>query len=94
MVETCSQCHSGANENFVQYYAHGDNRDRERYPKLFWPWLFMTTLLAGVFGFFGLHTLLWLGRTVVDARRRRRGNDGEGAEGTGGRPMQERRNEE
>ena len=71
LVETCSQCHSGANENFVQYYAHGDHTDRQRYPKIFWPWLFMTLLLAGVFAFFGTHTLLWLGRAGIDARRRR-----------------------
>lgn len=94
MVKTCGQCHSGANEKFVQYYAHGDHTDRERYPKLFWPWLFMTTLLAGVFGFFGLHTLLWLGRTAIEARRRRRGDEEGGADTSGRRPRQERRDEE
>ena len=88
MVETCGRCHSGANENFVQYYAHGDNTDRQRYPKLFWPWLSMTMLLAGVFGFFGIHTLLWLGRTGIDARRRR--NEEAKAVETGGRPGQGR----
>lgn len=69
LVETCARCHEGANENFVQYYAHGDHTDRERYPKLFWPWLFMTALLAGVFGFFGTHTLLWLTRVGIERAR-------------------------
>lgn len=69
LVETCAQCHPNANENFVQYYAHGDPTDREGYPKLFWPFVFMTTLLVGVFAFFGTHTALWLGRVSLDALR-------------------------
>ncbi len=71
LVATCGQCHAGANARFVQYYAHGDPRDRQRYPSLFWPWLFMTLLLAGVFGVFGLHTLLWLNRVAIERLRRR-----------------------
>lgn len=84
LVETCAQCHEGANENFVQYYAHGDHTDREAYPKLFWPWLFMTLLLAGVFGFFGTHTLLWLSRLGIE--RVRGGGDAGGGAAAGGSP--------
>jgi nitrate/TMAO reductase-like tetraheme cytochrome c subunit len=69
LVETCGQCHAGANTNFVQYYAHGDHSDRHNFPKLYYPWLFMTTLLVGVLGFFGMHTILWLVRTAIDALR-------------------------
>ena len=32
-------------------------------------YLFMTLLLLGVFGFFGLHALLWLQRTLVGRLR-------------------------
>jgi hypothetical protein len=32
----------------------------------------MKGLLAGVFGFFGLHTLMWLGRGIADKVRKPR----------------------
>lgn len=82
-VETCSKCHAEANENFVQYYAHGDHTDREAYPRLFWPYAFMTALLVGVFAFFGTHTVLWLTRSSIDALRRNR-EDGSSAGGEAG----------
>lgn len=69
LVETCRQCHPNANANFVEYYPHGDPRDREQYPKLYWTWRFMTFLLGGVFLFFGLHTALWLSRLGIDRLR-------------------------
>jgi len=71
LVATCARCHPDANANFVQYYAHGDVRDRARYPVLFWVWALMTTLLASVFLFFGLHTVLWVGRLAVNRVRSR-----------------------
>lgn len=71
LVETCGQCHQGANANFVQYRPHGDPHDRRKDPELYWVWLFMTTLLVGVFAFFGMHTLLWLARVGVGGRRGR-----------------------
>lgn len=75
LVSTCARCHPGANQNFVQYYSHGDHRDRERYPKLFWPWVLMTALLASVFGFFGFHTLLWFSRLGINRLRGIRESD-------------------
>jgi class III cytochrome C family protein len=69
LVKTCGRCHTGATWNFVKYYAHGDPRDRTRYPVLFWPWLFMTALLVSVMAFFLLHTALWVMRIVLDRRR-------------------------
>ena len=71
-VATCRQCHPAANANFVRYQPHGDPRDRERYPRLFWTWLLMTVLLGGVMAFFGVHTVLWVGRLAVDRVRVRR----------------------
>lgn len=86
LVATCAQCHPDANQNFVRYYAHGDPTQRDRFPLLFWPWLFMTALLAAVFSFFGLHTILWLGRLSLDrvraARAGRRGGDPPEAQGS------------
>jgi cytochrome b subunit of formate dehydrogenase len=62
IVQTCAACHTGANASFTQYQAHADPHDGGKYPllnKVFW---FMTSLLVGVFVFFTLHTLLWVGR--------------------------------
>jgi nitrate/TMAO reductase-like tetraheme cytochrome c subunit len=75
LVATCGQCHPASTENFALYYSHGDHKDREGYPRLYWTWIFMSTLLGGVFAFFGLHTAMWLGRLGLDgykARRRHR----------------------
>ncbi|HUF68001.1 MAG TPA: cytochrome c3 family protein [Longimicrobiales bacterium] len=68
-VETCAACHGEASANFVAYLPHGDHRDRERYPQLYWTWLAMTSLLVGVFLFFGAHTLLWLIRGTIEGVR-------------------------
>jgi cytochrome b subunit of formate dehydrogenase len=62
---TCQQCHPGVSKNFSRYLAHADHSDREHYPTLYWAFLGMTGLLVGTFGFFGIHSLLWLGRTIV-----------------------------
>jgi hypothetical protein len=71
LVATCARCHAGANLNFIRYYAHGDPRQRTKFPLLFWPWLFMTVLLVGVMSFFAMHTGLWLLRSAIDRRRGR-----------------------
>jgi nitrate/TMAO reductase-like tetraheme cytochrome c subunit len=85
LVETCKRCHEGANENFTQYYSHGDPTQREKYPRLYGARLLMTLLLMGVFGFFGLHTVLWGARIVIERLRAEPG-DGEagGTAGSGG----------
>jgi hypothetical protein len=69
LVATCGRCHPSANSRFVAYLPHGDPHDRAKYPTLFFAWLFMTALLVGVFGFFGVHTLLWLMRSTLDRLR-------------------------
>ena len=66
LMGTCGGCHEGANANFVKYYSHGDPKNRTRFPRLFWPYVFMTSLLVGVFAFFGTHTFLWLSRLGID----------------------------
>lgn len=72
LVETCGTCHPGANKSFVQYDPHADRHNRERNPLLFYASRFMQALLAGVFLFFGVHTLLWLSRTAPLRRARKR----------------------
>ena len=71
LVATCSNCHEGVTARFTQYLPHAEHTDRENHPQLYWPWLFMTTLLFSTFGFFYLHTGLWLVRGLVDAARGR-----------------------
>ena len=64
IVGTCQKCHIGANANFAKYIPHGDPLDRENYPALHATFWGMTSLLLGVFGFFGVHTTLWSYRSV------------------------------
>jgi hypothetical protein len=70
-VSTCRSCHPGANANFAAYKPHGNPRDRQGEPILYYTRLFMVWLLIGVFSFFGLHTLLWLLRSLKEVRERR-----------------------
>jgi len=63
-VATCRQCHANANANFAGFLAHATHRDRRRYPLVFWSYWGMTALLVGVFLVSGVHTLLWLPRSL------------------------------
>lgn len=64
IVGTCAKCHPGANASFARYQPHANPLDGENYPALNKVFLFMTSLLIGVFAFFGLHTLFWLFRSI------------------------------
>jgi len=72
-VTTCRSCHPGANANFAAYKPHGNPHDRQGDPILYFTRLFMQLLLAGVFSFFGVHTLLWLIRSLKEVNARRGG---------------------
>jgi nitrate/TMAO reductase-like tetraheme cytochrome c subunit len=71
-VTTCRKCHATANENFAQYDPHADRHDKSRSAPLYYTGLFMDGLLLSVFGFFGIHTALWLGRGLTERRRAKR----------------------
>jgi hypothetical protein len=77
IVGTCAKCHPGATAAFAQFHPHADPRQKDRFPRLYYPYVFMTGLLVAVFGFFGLHTLLWLPRSIVERVRRRRSQAGQ-----------------
>jgi cytochrome b subunit of formate dehydrogenase len=64
IVATCQQCHPGVTAGFTEYKPHANPMDRENYPAEHWTFVFMTSLLVGVFVFFGLHTIVWLVRVV------------------------------
>ncbi|HUF47419.1 MAG TPA: cytochrome c3 family protein [Vicinamibacterales bacterium] len=72
LLTTCQQCHTEATEGFTGYDPHADKHNRERNPELYWASRAMTWLLVGTFGFFGLHTLLWLPRSALARREKRR----------------------
>lgn len=71
VLETCRTCHEGASAGFAEYDPHADRNNRERNPELYWASRFMHWLLLGVFGFFGVHALLWLPRSAAERRRRK-----------------------
>jgi nitrate/TMAO reductase-like tetraheme cytochrome c subunit len=79
-LATCQQCHPQATAAFAEFHPHADYRSKERFPRLYYTYLFMTALLVGVFGFFGLHTLLWLPRSLVERIRRSRAGGETGSE--------------
>ncbi|MGC8830348.1 MAG: rhodanese-like domain-containing protein [Verrucomicrobiia bacterium] len=64
IVQTCKQCHPKANEGFTKFLAHANPMDKKHYPQLYAVFIFMTSLLIGVFAFFGAHTILWLVRSA------------------------------
>ena len=70
LAATCGRCHAReVNAAFISFDPHADPRDPKRNVYVHWVWMLMTALLLGVFGFFGLHDLLWLQRTVVGKLR-------------------------
>lgn len=64
VVETCKKCHEGANKQFAGYFSHATHHDPDKYPILYWTFRAMTTLLIVTFILAGLHTLLWLPRSL------------------------------
>jgi nitrate/TMAO reductase-like tetraheme cytochrome c subunit len=72
LVKTCGKCHENATANFVKYDPHADKHNFDRNPALYFTAKFMTLLLAGVFGFFGIHTALWFGKEYRLKRERPR----------------------
>jgi cytochrome b subunit of formate dehydrogenase len=65
LIQTCGRCHQNATASFVTYDPHAEPTDRHRSLLVYASYSFMTLLFIGVFGFFGIHTLLWLQRSIV-----------------------------
>lgn len=74
-LETCRQCHKDASAQFASWDPHPRPASIERDPLLYFANIAMNWLLIGVFGFFGLHTVLWAYRGFADALKRRRSGD-------------------
>jgi cytochrome b subunit of formate dehydrogenase len=73
LMATCgnSSCHVGhtVNASFLTFMPHSDPMNKAQNPWVHYIYVFMTLLLLGVFGFFGVHALLWLQRTLVGRLR-------------------------
>ena len=69
LAKTCGACHANVNASFLTFDPHANPKDAKRNPYVYWIWLGMMALLLGVFGFFGLHDLLWMQRAVVGKLR-------------------------
>ncbi|PSM51879.1 RHOD and Cytochrom_C3 domain-containing protein [Campylobacter blaseri] len=63
-IETCASCHPGGGENFSNWIAHADHTDPDN-TMLYSAFIFMTGLIAVVFGFFFIHTALWTMRLLI-----------------------------
>jgi predicted CXXCH cytochrome family protein len=72
IVETCKQCHPDANTRFTGYLTHATHHNKTKYPILYYTFWGMTSLLIGVFSFFGIHLLLWLPRSFQAMRKKRK----------------------
>jgi len=68
---TCGRCHATEVQTagFLTFDPHVNPHSDRTLPQLRYIYLFMTGLLLGVFGFFGLHLLLWLQRSLVGKLR-------------------------
>ncbi len=66
ILMTCRQCHTDATARFTKFYAHPEERNKVKYPVLYYTYLFMNLLLAGVFAFFFTHTILWAYRSLKE----------------------------
>lgn len=77
VVETCKQCHEGANKQFAGYFTHATHHDPDKYPILYWTFRGMTGLLIITFILAGVHTLLWLPRSLKWRRELKKKLEGE-----------------
>ncbi len=71
IVATCQKCHADASKRFTGYLTHATHNNKSKFPWLFYTFWAMTGLLVSVFIFFGLHTLLWLPRSIQAMRKKK-----------------------
>ncbi len=65
-VETCGKCHANAGANFVHFSPHIDASDSEKNPVVHAVYVTLLTLLYSTFAFFGIHSILWFIRGLVE----------------------------
>ncbi len=80
IVQTCRQCHDQASASFASFAPHANPHHKDDNPALYWTYTAMTALLVGTLTFFGLHTVLWLIREMIESAARRRGAEADDTE--------------
>jgi hypothetical protein len=72
----CAKCHEGAGVSFATFQVHepqaGAPATRKTFASLYYTNWFMFLLIVGTLGFFGLHTLIWVGRESYQALREKK----------------------
>jgi cytochrome b subunit of formate dehydrogenase len=68
LIDTCRECHPKANARFAQFDPHANFRDRDRNPVMFGVWWYFIIVMSAAFGFWGLHSVMWLGRSFMYER--------------------------
>jgi cytochrome b subunit of formate dehydrogenase len=69
LQETCGSCHGNVTMGFASFNPHIDTSDPSDNIYVYIVTMAMHALLIGVFGFFGIHALLWLQRGIVGLKR-------------------------
>ncbi len=62
---TCQKCHADAVQNFSDFDPHANHKDAENFPLLHGVYVAAWTLIFGFVVFFGLHTLVWILRSLI-----------------------------
>jgi cytochrome b subunit of formate dehydrogenase len=68
-AETCGRCHPGASGNFLNFDPHADHTNPQRSPVLYAVYVVLLSFILGTFGVFGLHSVLWFVRGLVEVKR-------------------------
>jgi len=71
-LATCGKCHPHATANFVNFDPHADPGDPQRYPALYWVYTGLMAVLILTFCVFGIHSLLWFVRGLIEVLSHRR----------------------
>jgi len=73
----CAKCHEGANPSFATFKVHepkaSDPVTRKTFASLYYTNWFMYLLIVGTMMFFGLHTLIWMGKESYHAIKEKMG---------------------
>jgi len=65
LQRTCGACHGQVSASYITYDPHMNPKDPGQNRAVHYIWLFFIIMIYFVFGFFGLHYLLWFIRSLV-----------------------------
>ncbi len=68
-LQTCGTCHPGITTNLISFDPHANHYDKEKSAAVYWAYHGVLTFIIVVFGFFGLHAVIWFLRGLLDVIR-------------------------